>query len=482
MLQTLHYLQSRLGIVNGTLPGMNPDAGELLWHQCHGVDWLRGKYSCSASYEGRVTLEGGLIIGDAPGLGKTLIVLGFLSWISNWHWRQASGSPQVLLQGMASLHEPGGPIFLVVPVAIMHQWKAEAEKWLQPGSFEFFLYPGDRRERPAWWAQWKESSTLVAKRVVLIPYALLRLDYCRKFETKSADPANGVLAQPRETQEDGPSLYDLVPWMIIADEAHYARNMATNTFRAIHHLVTTARCCILLTATPIHNKLEDMLNLLILGKMRITPILGSIARHIRQQIPVYRARASQHRRKLEGYKTSVQEGEAQAPSSEEVEGNMVEKLGFGKEFLTRMVQVMRYAIGPYYIGRSHESKDWEGQPLLRLPPKTTILRTVQLSKLEQQWYDSETDSSYQMQKVGKATSETSVRHLLIKSGFTHFRLGFPFASETGSRTHCCCSSNIKRVGWMDCFRCSGGLQRCVHQEANTAQRRPDSEYQTCNHG
>jgi SNF2 family DNA or RNA helicase len=408
-IRTLDYLRDRLGIVNGTLPGMNPDAGYLLWHQLQAIYWLLGKYSRSVSSE-PFTLEGGLIIGDAPGLGKTLIVLGFLGWISNWHWRQALGPPRVLLQGMGSLHEPDGPIFLIVPVAIMRQWKIEADRWLQPGSFEFYLYPGHRRERPAWWAQWKGSSTLMAKRVVLVSYALLRLDYCRKFETKSADPTNGVLAQPKETQEEGPSLYDLIPWMIIVDEAHYARNMATDTFRSIHHLVSTARCCILLTATPIHNRLEDMLNLLVLGSMRTTPILGSITRHIRQQIPIYRARASQHRRKLEGYKTSGQvEVEVQIPSSEEVDGNMVEKLGFGKDFLTRMVQVMRYAIGPYYIGRSHESQDWEGHPLLRLPPKTSILRTVQLSELEREWYNSEQESAYPAPKGGKKV--TSVRHV-----------------------------------------------------------------------
>jgi SNF2 family DNA or RNA helicase len=405
VVRTLDYLQGLLGIINGTLPGMNPDAGSLLWHQLQAIYWLLEKYCHLVSSEESVTLEGGLIIGDAPGLGKTLIVLGFLAWISHWHWRRTLGPPQVLLQGMASLHEAPGPIFLVVPVAITQQWKGEAEKWLQPGSFEFFLYPGDRRERPAWWAQWQKSSTLMAKRVVLISYALLRLDYVRSFDTKSADPAKGVLAQPREIQQPDHSLYDLVPWMIVVDEAHYARNMATDTFRSIHHLVATARCCILLTATPIHNKLEDMLNLLVMGKMRITPMLGSISRHIRQQIPVYRARASQHRRKLEGYKTGVQEGGAtDIPSFEEVDGNMVEKLGFGKEFLTRMVQVMRYAIGPYFIGRSHESLDWEGQPLLRLPPKTSIVRTVQLSTQEQEWYYSERDGADPAQKAGKVTS------------------------------------------------------------------------------
>jgi SNF2 family DNA or RNA helicase len=409
VVQTLDYLQGRLGIVNGTLPGMNTDAGCLLWHQLQAIYWLLGKFCRSVSSEEGVTLEGGLIIGDAPGLGKTLIVLGFLAWISNWHWRQALDSPQVLLQGMASLHEPGGPIFLVVPIAITHQWKLEAERWLQPGSFEFYLYPGDRRERPAWWAQWNKSSTLMAKRVVLISYTLLRLDYCRKFLTKSADPPNGVLAQPMETQEDSPSLYDLVPWMVIVDEAHYARNMATNMFRSIHHLVTSARCCILLTATPIHNRLEDMLNLLVLGKMRTTPILGSIVPHIRQQIPIYRARASQHRRKLESYRSSVQEeGTTHMLSFEEVDGNMVEKLGFGREFLTRMVQVMRYAIGPYYIGRSHESLDWEGHPLLRLPPKTTMLHRVELSKQEQEWYDSEKDGAPRAQKPGKVVTTVRV--------------------------------------------------------------------------
>lgn len=88
----------------------------------------------------------------------------------------------------------------------------------------------------------------------------------------------------------------------------------------------------------------------------------------------------------------------------QVNGSMVEKLGFGKEFLTRMVQVMRYVVAPYYIGRAHESLDWEGQPLLRLPPKTTIIRTVRLSTQEQEWYNSEKDSAHPARKAGKVTS------------------------------------------------------------------------------
>jgi SNF2 family DNA or RNA helicase len=441
---------------------MRPDTGSLLWHQLQAIHWILGKYTCPKS-SNDVTLEGGLIIGDAPGLGKTLIVLGLLAWISNWDWRQTSDAGETLLQGMASLHDAGGPIFMVIPVAVLQQWKSEAERWLKPGSFEFFLYPANKRERPVWWAQWKESSTPMAKRVLLISYALLRMDYCQKFDSKSADPANGVLAQPKEMLQDDASLYDLVPWMIIVDEAHCARNIATDTFRSIHHVVKAARCCILLTATPIHNKLEDMPNLLILGVMRTTPTLTAIARHIRQQIPIYRARASQHRRLMENHETDVEGGVDDMPSYEDmvqVNGNMIDKLGFGKEFLTQMVHVMRCVVAPYYIGRAHDSLDWEGQPLLRLPPKTTILRHVQLSHQEQEWYSLEKESARPAQKAGKITS---VSHFVNQSAFIYFVSVFSLSSSAWPCSHCICSHHVKGAKRLDRLRCSQRHQRCMYQ-------------------
>jgi SNF2 family DNA or RNA helicase len=265
-------------------------------------------------------------------------------------------------------------------------------------------------------------------------------------------------------QDDLPSLYDLVPWMIIVDEAHYARNMATDTFRSIHHLVKTVRCCILLTATPIHNKLEDMPNLLILGMMRTTPSLTAITRHIRQQIPIYRARASQHRRLIVNYGTNVQEGGIDdTPSYEDmvqVNGNMVDKLGFGKEFLIQMVYVMRCAVAPYYIGRAHESLDWEGQPLLRLPPKTTILRHVQLSHQEQEWYNLEKESAHPAQKAGKITS---VSQFINRRAVTYFVSVFPLSSAAWPCSHCICSQHIEGAKRLDQFRCPKRHQRCMYQ-------------------
>lgn len=68
---------------------MNTMAPKLAWHQLVAVAWMVEKLSEGEQRGGPVNvgIEGGLLLGDAPGLGKTLIVLAMLAWVYAWDLR-----------------------------------------------------------------------------------------------------------------------------------------------------------------------------------------------------------------------------------------------------------------------------------------------------------------------------------------------------------------------------------------------------------
>jgi hypothetical protein len=84
--RSLDVLRRQLECTEGFIPGMNPTAPKLVWHQLIAVVWMVEKLSEGEQGDGPVNVgkEGGLLLGDAPGLGKTLIVLAMLAWIYAW--------------------------------------------------------------------------------------------------------------------------------------------------------------------------------------------------------------------------------------------------------------------------------------------------------------------------------------------------------------------------------------------------------------
>ncbi len=158
-------------------------APELRPFQREGVDFL-------AEQGWRVLLA------DAPGCGKT---------------------PQVLV----AIGENGRalcPALVVVPPSVLHNWQAEAERWL-PGVRVQVL---DRQDSP------------------------LRRGYHLTLTTWD-------LLSARQS--------DLVAYgfrLLVADEAHYAKNPETQRYAALQAVAATCPHLILLTGTPVLNDADEL--------------------------------------------------------------------------------------------------------------------------------------------------------------------------------------------------------------------------------
>jgi hypothetical protein len=87
--RSLESIRKELACNEGFISGMNPTAPKLVWHQLIAVVWITEKLSGGEQRDGPVDVgkEGGLLLGDAPGLGKTLIVLALLAWLYAWDLR-----------------------------------------------------------------------------------------------------------------------------------------------------------------------------------------------------------------------------------------------------------------------------------------------------------------------------------------------------------------------------------------------------------
>jgi SNF2 family DNA or RNA helicase len=363
-LKSTDELRSSLGCVNGRIPGMNPDAAAPKWHQLHAIDWSYSKIVSQESVS--------LLLADAAGLGKTLIVLGLLMRIRCWS--MLTPAPSNLL-GASSLGELGGPVVIVCPSSIQTQWMEEYNTWSLAGAWEAILYPTVQLQRPTWWTNiYRQSNTPVAQRIIIVTHKTLSLEH-KEFDAakKAGKRVN--------------TLFDLFPWLLVIDEAHMARNEKTELFKALLALSKQARSRLLLTATPIHNQIENVLTMMTLMRMQLTEDEGQIIKHIRINLPLFRQRAHKF------LAASIIEKPPQDFSMEDGpiidDRSLIDRIGFGEDFLKKIISIIRYILQDHYLRRDYDSKDWQGQPVLSLPEKLIYKSVIDLTLADRLAYDQE---------------------------------------------------------------------------------------------
>jgi SWI/SNF-related matrix-associated actin-dependent regulator of chromatin subfamily A-like protein 1 len=142
------------------------------------------------------------LIGDAPGLGKTIQALCAIAV-----------DPKALL-----------PAIVICPSSVLYNWRDEAEKWLP--TVPTYVYNTSSKAGPG--------------------------DDFRGITITTWDLAAKV----------GSRLLEGKPRLVIADEAHYAKEPASIRSRALRGLATRVPHRLLLTGTPIKNKPIELWHLL----------------------------------------------------------------------------------------------------------------------------------------------------------------------------------------------------------------------------
>jgi SWI/SNF-related matrix-associated actin-dependent regulator of chromatin subfamily A3 len=138
------------------------------------------------------------------------------------------------------------PITLIVaPVSVLSNWQEQVETHVAPYTLRTALYQGPDRHHLLHHANdfdiWVTS------------YSTLQADFRPLDAVRKAKQAGGGdSTMPNKKARTGFTLFDLLFFRVILDEAHQIRNPKSSTFRACAALQAERRWC--LTGTPLTNR------------------------------------------------------------------------------------------------------------------------------------------------------------------------------------------------------------------------------------
>ncbi|GAA5968782.1 hypothetical protein JCM11641_000731 [Rhodosporidiobolus odoratus] len=207
------------------LPPMNLPQGKLITggslkdYQLEGQNWLIQRYIFALH---------GAILADEMGTGKTLQSISFIAFIHE-HIRKA---------GQA---ETDKPAIVICPKPVLHNWKAEFEKFAP--SIPILVYHGNPQER----ADMRQHEL-----------GLRGLKNAPAKKRKKPYPV--ILVTYGIAMRDIAFLKNLNYDVVICDEAHKAKNLKGKTLNSLQQLKSSFR--LLLTGTPLQNNLTELYALL----------------------------------------------------------------------------------------------------------------------------------------------------------------------------------------------------------------------------
>ncbi|WP_085318304.1 DEAD/DEAH box helicase [Derxia lacustris] len=217
---------------------------EIKPHQRHGIAWLQQLWRHSPQ------ACRGALLADDMGLGKTLQLLSFMAWCIE--------------------REPGlDPVLVVAPLALLENWRAEIDKFFQPGALPLLtLYGATLRELRV--PQRELDAELADQQVG----KLLRKGWIGNAR---------VVLTTYETLRDLEFTLALQPWSImVCDEAQKIKNpgaMVTRTAKK-----QKVRFRVACTGTPVENSLADLWCLFDFIQPGLLGALSHFSRSYRQPI------------------------------------------------------------------------------------------------------------------------------------------------------------------------------------------------------
>ncbi|KAF8888452.1 SNF2 family N-terminal domain-containing protein [Gymnopilus junonius] len=213
---TVKEAMKRLGLKDkrDLLPGLEV---RLLSHQVIGVSWM---------LERERSHDRGGILADDMGLGKTVQMIATMA------------------MNMPGQHDDIRTTLIVVPAALLQQWKDEVDTKTN-GMFKVHVHHG------------KDKVKIL--QVLITSYQT----FCQDFAVPKGTPPE---EEEEYLQDHGGLLYKAKFFRVIADEAQFIRNRSTRA--SISLALVKSRYRWMLTGTPVTNTLADIYGLLRFGRFR----------------------------------------------------------------------------------------------------------------------------------------------------------------------------------------------------------------------
>eukprot|EP00929_Paragymnodinium_shiwhaense_P041737 TRINITY_DN21679_c0_g1_i2.p1 TRINITY_DN21679_c0_g1~~TRINITY_DN21679_c0_g1_i2.p1 ORF type:complete len:985 (+),score=239.40 TRINITY_DN21679_c0_g1_i2:98-2956(+) len=315
-------------------------------YQRQGVGWMWNLYR----------KEHGGCLADAMGVGKTVQVAAFLACLK--------------------FTETGTRFLVVVPVALIEQWRRELDSWAGDTGLAVHVLHGTTQERQrALKKAYKEGG------VLLTSYDLLK-----SHVNSLRDLASAVASLPKKRKkqtgrsvrdDDSPSEDDGGPaaaageevvWdVIVVDEAHQIRNPSSTAGRELRRI--PARSRFMLTGTPLQNKLIDLWAIMDLAQPALLGNHATFERDFSERIS-------------RGSKRNA------TPMEVELKDHLARQLKMlcAPHFLRRLKEeVAMKCDGIANSQVAPEGEDQAGAP--ELPGKTDVVLWLKLTPAQQELYD-----------------------------------------------------------------------------------------------
>ncbi|THH13318.1 hypothetical protein EW146_g6890 [Bondarzewia mesenterica] len=296
------------------LPGLEV---RLIPHQIIGVSWML--------MQEKETVYNGGIMADDMGLGKPVCTI---CRAAAYFCACAGKTVQMIAtmaMNMPEIDEKHRTTLIVVPAALLHQWKEELEAKTN-GVFSVHIHHGKEKL--------KTLSAMQSKDVIITTYQTLNLEFTVK------DPDVEEYEELDWLLQYGGLLAKMKWYRIVLDEAQFIRNRATRSSKTVARLRAKYRW--MLTGTPVTNSLADIYGLIRFGHFRPWNDWESFDSYI--------ARVQVEDPPLAG---------------------------------ARAQEVLK----PVMLRRTKNAQ-LEGKPLLTLPPKSIKIVPLEFSSDEREFYDS----------------------------------------------------------------------------------------------
>ncbi|TFK59812.1 hypothetical protein BDN72DRAFT_780239 [Pluteus cervinus] len=389
----------------------NPDMARLSlhWHQIAGVHAILRKMFASTPDSDRCC---GILVADEVGLGKTFQSAAVIAVLAELAIRQQKGIPLPPLFALAPfLREynqlPDFPHLIIVPGTLLVQWELELKGVGKPAAFDLFVYKANRDFHKAFWAEggpWALSEQPMFRRIILASHSALLQDFAELYvggKQKSADkPWMRPERLPSYDVELKTTLFQLKFLSVVIDEAHEFRNLGTKHSAALVILGRSVMRMVM-TATPLQTSTRDCAGM---GR------LSGIAHFFSE--------AALEEEKLDA--TNLRKAKSML-------GEDYDPFNDDDDDLIKMCCVsasrrMHSQFDNRIIRRTTTSKDWEGKPLVDLPPCHTTLCVVKLTPHEMAIIN------YLDERVKEsASASNSVLKIMSKSFYLEYRMGVGFA-------------------------------------------------------
>nr|VWO96010.1 Alcohol dehydrogenase [Ganoderma boninense] len=196
----------------------------LLPHQVIGVSWM-------VDQERNSPHKGG-ILADDMGLGKTVQMIA------------------TMVFNQPTEEDDHRSILIVVPAALLLQWKEELETKAN-GIWDVHIQHGKDKI--------KDPKRLAEKDIVITTYHTLNLDFSIPTDVDSDEELNWL-------RDNGGPISQIKWFRVVLDEAQFIRNRSTRCSKAVAMIRSKYRWC--LTGTPITNTLADIYGYLRFGRFR----------------------------------------------------------------------------------------------------------------------------------------------------------------------------------------------------------------------